>query len=160
MKKCPFCAERIKDEAKVCPYCRRELPISEAPIIMPSENNQGSSEVIQNRATSTNWLAVASLILGSLFIAESIFLNVIVILLKDMIPSFLNPDFIIPFAGILMFIPTEIIGIIAIVKRNKYTKPNLWMAIVGIVFGLIGELLNLGLYILIIIAVIMSTPQF
>lgn len=25
-KKCPFCAEMIKAEAKVCPHCQRDLP--------------------------------------------------------------------------------------------------------------------------------------
>ena len=25
-RKCPFCAETIKKEAKVCPHCQRDLP--------------------------------------------------------------------------------------------------------------------------------------
>jgi hypothetical protein len=29
IKKCPFCAESIKNEAKVCRYCGRELPLED-----------------------------------------------------------------------------------------------------------------------------------
>jgi tRNA A-37 threonylcarbamoyl transferase component Bud32 len=30
-RKCPFCAERVKIEAKVCHYCRKELPLDDTP---------------------------------------------------------------------------------------------------------------------------------
>ena len=45
MKKCPYCAEKIQDEAIVCRYCGRDLPKEDTNTIPKTKSKHTQTSV-------------------------------------------------------------------------------------------------------------------